>query len=74
VPGFAGEGGEVVVGVVGYEGVEQKTRKIGVTGRVRNKEAGEVTRNIYRAMHPYSSVENPKIHSCHGSIFMIPEK
>nr|GEV36425.1 reverse transcriptase domain-containing protein [Tanacetum cinerariifolium] len=32
VPGFAGEGGGVVVGVVGYGGVEQKTRKMGVTG------------------------------------------
>nr|GEV35577.1 hypothetical protein [Tanacetum cinerariifolium] len=28
----AGEGGGVVVGVVGYGGVEQKTRKMGVTG------------------------------------------
>nr|GFA47819.1 hypothetical protein [Tanacetum cinerariifolium] len=32
VPGFVGEGGGVVVGVVGYRGVEQKTRKMGVTG------------------------------------------
>nr|GEY51728.1 hypothetical protein [Tanacetum cinerariifolium] len=32
VLGFAGEGGGVVVGVVGCGGVEQKTRKMGVTG------------------------------------------
>nr|GEU29342.1 reverse transcriptase domain-containing protein [Tanacetum cinerariifolium] len=31
VHGFAREGGGVVVGVVGYGGVEQKTRKMGVT-------------------------------------------
>nr|GEY32544.1 hypothetical protein [Tanacetum cinerariifolium] len=29
VPGFGGEGGGVVVGAVGYEGVEQKTKKMG---------------------------------------------
>nr|GFB28928.1 hypothetical protein [Tanacetum cinerariifolium] len=36
VPGFAGKGGGVVVGVVGYGGVEQKTRKMGVTGVAGN--------------------------------------
>nr|GEY09040.1 retrovirus-related Pol polyprotein from transposon TNT 1-94 [Tanacetum cinerariifolium] len=37
VPEFAGEGGGVVIGVVGYGGVEQKTRKMGVTSMARNQ-------------------------------------